>query len=337
MSHKKESAKHPKIKILAQCFFIKKASFSQRSKMDSSTSIDDLADNFHTLDPLDFYESCLIFPEDKELADLMDVLQVDACNVSRKYTKPSWDCFDLIEELDWSIAETQCGLIESAANTHIPSPFPFEGATATLITSLANDFVYILFYGGKQFSTEYSTQGKHLNSAQKSRLFLYNVNTSKWYSLVSKEENPPNRWGHCCALLGKNKSILWVFGGKIIDHDHQTAMAQCTNEVLTFSLQDCKWVKRTVCKKNNLSPSPRYDACAILVSSQGPQGTIVLYGGKDSENNQCNELWLWDISSNSWEKPLLMGVPPSVAAGYVKISCCVFIFIIISFVYLNAF
>eukprot|EP01063_Lacrimia_lanifica_P017931 TRINITY_DN2490_c0_g2_i1.p1 TRINITY_DN2490_c0_g2~~TRINITY_DN2490_c0_g2_i1.p1 ORF type:complete len:732 (+),score=230.60 TRINITY_DN2490_c0_g2_i1:61-2256(+) len=104
---------------------------------------------------------------------------------------------------------------------------------------------------------------------------------------------PTGRKGHsahlCASALLASDSML-VFGG-------QTDVAECTNDVFSFSFEDNRWTK---VYSGGVVPAPRAHHSAVCVRDQ-----LVVYGGVGSSGEVFGDCFYLNLVTNTWRSVAL--------------------------------
>jgi N-acetylneuraminic acid mutarotase len=99
--------------------------------------------------------------------------------------------------------------------------------------------------------------------------------------------NPPSaRWGHTAIYVSTLNSML-IFGGY---------NGNDLNDLWSYNISSNNWTQLT---PSNSPPSPRDGHTAIYVSTLN---SMFIFGGYPTNAILLNDLWSYDISSNSWNQ-----------------------------------
>ncbi|GAB6023337.1 hypothetical protein CHUAL_008138 [Chamberlinius hualienensis] len=128
----------------------------------------------------------------------------------------------------------------------------------------------------------------------------YNVNSDDGDVLASNELLVP-RMGHAGAYL-PYWDRFYVHGGFDLN--------QVLDNFQMFSAESNKWEPVNLSEENRISPSPRYGHAAV-----GYGDGFAMYGGILTNNSFSNELWFFNVTTNTW---FLKGIksiikPPALA------------------------
>lgn len=103
------------------------------------------------------------------------------------------------------------------------------------------------------------------------------------HQLDQKGAGPGARSSHAITLVG---SKAYVFGGEFAPR------VPVDNKLHVFNLEDLTW---SVADVTGDIPPPRVGVTIAAVGS-----TIYVFGGRDSEHNELNELYSFDTCTNKW-------------------------------------
>ena len=102
--------------------------------------------------------------------------------------------------------------------------------------------------------------------------------TKKWE--VIKSQGPSSRDDHTAVAY---EGSMIVFGGYLESGER-------TNEVWRYHFKEGKW--EIVVAMGKLKPEPRAGHSAIIYGD-----AMVVFGGKDDENNKLNDLWVFSMAT----------------------------------------
>ncbi|PON46027.1 BTB-kelch protein [Parasponia andersonii] len=105
----------------------------------------------------------------------------------------------------------------------------------------------------------------------------------KWVKLDQKGNCPGARSSHAVTIVGQK---AYVFGGEF------SPRVPVDNDIHVFDLQDTTW---SVADATGDVPPPRV---GVTMAAVGP--TIYVFGGRDSEHKELNELYSFDTRTNKW-------------------------------------
>ncbi|MQM14703.1 hypothetical protein Taro_047638 [Colocasia esculenta] len=105
----------------------------------------------------------------------------------------------------------------------------------------------------------------------------------QWVKLGQKGSGPGARSSHAVALVG---SKAYVFGGEF------TPRVPVDNKIHVFDLDDLIW---SVPHATGDVPPPRVGVTMAAVGS-----TIYVFGGRDADHRELNELYSFDTSLSEW-------------------------------------
>ncbi|OQV18378.1 Host cell factor 1 [Hypsibius exemplaris] len=144
---------------------------------------------------------------------------------------------------------------------------------------------------------------------------LYELQATKWEWKKLRPKPPRNgpppcpRLGHSFTLVGKK---IYLFGGLCnAAPDPKSHTARYLNDlyVLDISKNPHQW---EIPETTGTPPGPRESHTAVLWKKN--EGTpeqkefLVLYGGM--MGSRLGDLWMLDLESMAWQKPIVSGVPP---------------------------
>jgi len=118
---------------------------------------------------------------------------------------------------------------------------------------------------------------------ENTKFFSLDLNSHKWEVINSRGDVPQTRDDHT-ALLFETEQCMIVFGGFVNG-------AQ-TNEIYKYFFQENKWQKVV---PQGVLPPPRVGHSAVIYRS-----SMVVFGGRDEENNKMSDLWIFDIPTSKW-------------------------------------
>ncbi|KAI4305626.1 hypothetical protein L6164_028982 [Bauhinia variegata] len=105
----------------------------------------------------------------------------------------------------------------------------------------------------------------------------------KWVKLDQKGTGPGARSSHAIAIVGHK---VYAFGGEF------TPRLPVDNKLHVFDLDTLEW---SVAFVSGDIPPPR-----VGVTMAAVKDTIYVFGGRDSEHNELNELYSFDTRTNKW-------------------------------------
>lgn len=254
-------------------------------------------------------------PHCYNLEQLTDVLMWDTCtptmllsrnaSLQHENTQTQWEC------LHWSKVET--GIWSSSG---LSNPLAHLGSTAVLVVALSGN-LFIAVHGVQRTmdaacNSISDTNSRPITNSDElsQKVFLYDVEGSRWLLPQCTGMKPPCRTGHCAVMLPGRK--MWTFGG-------QRRTGNCVGDVFVWSFDTFTWEKlnqsthkAVQCSSVTVGPQPRHDARAIFSKVSGSSGSIVLFGGRDMAGDALGDLWIWDVFTSTWSKPVLLksGEPP---------------------------
>ncbi|KAK9285672.1 hypothetical protein L1049_024871 [Liquidambar formosana] len=105
----------------------------------------------------------------------------------------------------------------------------------------------------------------------------------KWVKLGQKGAGPGARSSHAIAIVGQK---VYAFGGEL------KPRVPVDNKIHVFDLEELTW---SVAEATGDVPPPR-----VGVTMAAVDGTIYVFGGRDSTHKELNELYSFDTSTNKW-------------------------------------
>lgn len=109
----------------------------------------------------------------------------------------------------------------------------------------------------------------------------------RWEVINSRGEIPLTRDDHTAVLY---EGSMVIFGGFVMG----SGTGERTNDIYRYHFKDNKWEKVTML--GVYTPKARAGHSAVIVGD-----TMVIFGGRDEDNNKLNDLWLFNFSTYFWE------------------------------------
>ncbi|XP_057756898.1 nitrile-specifier protein 5 [Arachis stenosperma] len=109
------------------------------------------------------------------------------------------------------------------------------------------------------------------------------VSHGTWFQLDQKGAGPGARSSHAVAIVGQK---LYAFGGEFAPR------VPVDNNVHVFDLKTLTW---SVADASGDTPPPRVGVTMTAIGD-----TIYVFGGRDAEHNELNELYSFDTKINNW-------------------------------------
>ncbi|KAL8150938.1 hypothetical protein V2J09_020746 [Rumex salicifolius] len=109
------------------------------------------------------------------------------------------------------------------------------------------------------------------------------VHGGKWIKFEQKGAGPGARSSHSIAIVGKN---VYAFGGEFVPR------VPVDNKLYVFNLEDQTW---SVTDGTGDVPPPR-----VGVTMEAVKDVIYVFGGRDVEHKELNELYSFDTRTNEW-------------------------------------
>lgn len=125
---------------------------------------------------------------------------------------------------------------------------------------------------------------------------------AKWEIINARGDVPKSRDDHTVVIY---EGSMTIFGGFV--------EGERTNEIFRYYFKDNRWEKVTVLGK--VQPCPRASHSAIVYGD-----TMIIFGGKDEENNKLNDLWSFNFTTYQWEE-FEVNNPPIARSGQ---SACLY-------------
>jgi N-acetylneuraminic acid mutarotase len=142
---------------------------------------------------------------------------------------------------------------------------------------------YIYSFGGITDNYGTFTTTPHYND-----LHRFNTETGVWTKLNPTGDIPPARGGGALAKIG-GKLVLFGGGTYLFD---EVFTHQFYNDIHVYDISENKWKKKT---QSGLKPTAR-----IFTAGDSLGGDFFVFGGIDDSFSRLNELWRYDLFSNSW-------------------------------------
>ncbi|XP_054793432.1 nitrile-specifier protein 5-like [Prosopis cineraria] len=105
----------------------------------------------------------------------------------------------------------------------------------------------------------------------------------KWVKLAQNGTGPGARSSHAIAIVGQK---VYAFGGEF------TPRVPVDNKLHVFDLESLTW---TVADVSGDIPPPRVGVTMAAIGD-----TIFVFGGRDAEHKELNELYSFDTKTNKW-------------------------------------
>jgi N-acetylneuraminic acid mutarotase len=109
--------------------------------------------------------------------------------------------------------------------------------------------------------------------------YSLDLKSLKWEVIHSRGEVPVTRDDHTAVLY---EGSMVIFGG-FVDGER-------TNDIYRYYFKDNKWEKVAVLGMD--APLPRAGHSALVYAD-----SMVIFGGRDEDNNKLNDLWLFNFTS----------------------------------------
>ncbi|KAL5974381.1 hypothetical protein ACLOJK_031045 [Asimina triloba] len=125
-----------------------------------------------------------------------------------------------------------------------------------------------------------STGRDWTNKRDREPMALYQ---GKWIKLGQKGGGPGARSSHAVAVVGQK---AYVFGGEFAPR------VPVDNQLHVYDLKDHTW---SIAEVSGDVPPPR-----VGVTMAALRGIIYVFGGRDADHKELNELYSFDTSTNQW-------------------------------------
>jgi len=138
----------------------------------------------------------------------------------------------------------------------------------------------LLFYGGSIGNGQYASDDLWF-------LDIKNNEDASWMPVPIEGQTPGPRYGHSMVYF---LPILVLFGGSS-SGNNSLQKNEIMSDVWVFATDKTpfKWIKLDI--KNNIIPSARlYHSACIFMKYNGGNDAMILFGGRDSNNNSLKDL-----------------------------------------------
>lgn len=137
----------------------------------------------------------------------------------------------------------------------------------------------VLYYGGSTGNGQFASDDLLLLNLEKE------VN---WIKVPIEGITPGPRYGHSLSF---SYPILFLFGGCCYISSSKKSMLANDLWVFQTDIKPFRWIKVEI--RGNFFPSPRlYHTSNIISKNKGESDTIVIFGGRDSQNASLNDISL---------------------------------------------
>lgn len=127
--------------------------------------------------------------------------------------------------------------------------------------------------------------GSKGNCDPNEKLYALDLKTFRWEFVVDQSGNiPKTRDEHSATLWDTNYMV--IFGGFV--------NGLRTNEVYRFHFPSRKW--ELLVPTTRASPAGRAAHSAIVYKD-----LLVIFGGKDEDNEKLNDIWAFNLKTHAWE------------------------------------
>lgn len=137
---------------------------------------------------------------------------------------------------------------------------------------------------------------------------VFHIGLSTWHHPEAVGDLPRGRCGHVAlALTGES---MWMFGGR-------SKGGRQEGDTYILDVRSMRWEKTNAICPEGRSPAPRVWSAAAKVGER-----VVLFGGTDERRGQIfDDVWTWDIMSQSWTEQIVAGSPPLPRYGHALVAC----------------
>eukprot|EP00520_Triparma_pacifica_P014709 CAMPEP_0118671362 /NCGR_PEP_ID=MMETSP0785-20121206/21961_1 /TAXON_ID=91992 /ORGANISM="Bolidomonas pacifica, Strain CCMP 1866" /LENGTH=663 /DNA_ID=CAMNT_0006566241 /DNA_START=171 /DNA_END=2158 /DNA_ORIENTATION=+ len=243
------------------------------------------------------------------LFDMDDVLNIGSETMNEELKKGiRTTAFPLnqISHMHWTkVTSREADAIEGR-KMDLSSPPCMGGSSGVMIPNPVGQ-PHLVIHGGIRYPRNgvfhaYSSTliGSRQLATYERRVFVYNMVEMTWHVVEQRgdpEDEPKGRYGHCAVVLSDR--TMWTFGGR------QKA-GVCSDEVHIWNFDEATWKSVKYNKDIVRVPAPRFGASAAFVPSEGKEGSVVLFGGRDGSSN----------FGTDWSDPVCIGIPPSPRHGH---------------------
>jgi hypothetical protein len=229
-----------------------------------------------------------------------------------------WEFKPTINEWAWIKGPGIQGQFGIYGTRGIPSPTNNPGARGWGVTTWVDTSGNLWLFGGQGYAST-GNGNSWLND-----LWKYDIQTNEWTWMMGSDTilnfghygiqgipdplNNPLPRSETNASWTDNNNNLWIFGGWGINPNHQVTSF---NSLWRFSINinEWTWMKGSV---DTLSLPPIYGSRGIEDSLNLPGGRMCwtkwkdnndylwLYGGSMPQGGMGNDLWRYNINTNSW-------------------------------------
>mmetsp|Transcript_2280 Transcript_2280/g.4001 ORF Transcript_2280/g.4001 Transcript_2280/m.4001 type:complete len:640 (-) Transcript_2280:194-2113(-) len=156
----------------------------------------------------------------------------------------------------------------------------------------------IIVFGG-----ETKAAADRKENVQVGDIAVYETEFNSWFSATASGTAPCRRSGHSACLLESGKML--IFGG--------SSGRKFLSDVFALDTSSWSWTRVPVQSDSSKCPGPR--AYATLTSFGNK---VVLFGGNDFDN-AFNDVYVFNIQSGTWTKPIVTGTPPQARSGHIAV------------------
>eukprot|EP01125_Pyxidicula_operculata_P016347 TRINITY_DN5616_c0_g1_i2.p1 TRINITY_DN5616_c0_g1~~TRINITY_DN5616_c0_g1_i2.p1 ORF type:complete len:435 (-),score=88.79 TRINITY_DN5616_c0_g1_i2:22-1326(-) len=127
--------------------------------------------------------------------------------------------------------------------------------------------------------------------------YIFDLKANEWKTVPTFEDNI---YRHSCTYHPETKQTI-MFGGGFQNDVNKPI--KFSNRMLVYNHIDSAWTWKEFVG-DVVAPSPRYLHYSYIVGDQ-----LIIFGGI-SEKEFMNDMWIYHISKNTWEKVDYVGSPP---------------------------
>ena len=129
-------------------------------------------------------------------------------------------------------------------------------------------------------------------TASNASIHKLDLSSHMWDTVQALGEIPDTLDEHTAVSDGQH---IYTFGGFL--------GGERSNQVHHLDTKTMEWTHlKTKSDKKTPQPKPRSGHAAVLLEDKK---TIVIFGGKDDENNKLNDLWKFDVEKKEWTEMVI--------------------------------
>ena len=146
------------------------------------------------------------------------------------------------------------------------------------------------------------TQAQQMSDKPNASLWTLELKTMRWDPVIPRGDAQPEARDDHTAVIYNNATMV-VFGG-FVDGGERT------NDIWRYHFKDNRWEQ--IVPQTSLAPKPRAGHSASVMGSQ-----MIVFGGRDDDNERLNDLWSFSFEQNTWTELLpKAGTPPCPRSGH---------------------